>query len=78
MVPLKKEGNGLFNDTLNTFLFIFISIFSYWDCTLVHAPNFKGHYIVLCQEGRKWLINDTLNTFLFTVSWCQTYGKGKF
>ena len=64
----REEGNVLFNEALNTFLFMVI-----WRRTYMvedHSDSERGR-----GEGNV-LFNNTLNTFLFMVIWCRIYGRG--
>ena len=66
-----KEGNVLFNDARNTFLFTVIWKKEEVFYLTTHSTHFIYGYM---EEGRSVLFNDALNTFLFTVIWCRTYG----
>ena len=60
-----KEGNTLFYDALNTFLYMVI-----WHQILFQTNCLQQHLFNSLKEGRKdgnALFNDAPNTFLFTV-----------
>ena len=66
------EGNVLFNDTLNTFLFTVIWRVGH-NMVKNHSDSERGNllrvdWVVGRKEGSV-LFNDALDTFLFTVIW---------
>ena len=62
----RKEGNVLFNDTLNTF---YLWLYGVGHMVKDHSDSERGRNEV------NILFNDALNTFYFTVMWRRTYGK---
>ena len=81
----RKEGNVLFNDTLNTF---YLRLYGVRHVEKDHTDSERGrkemfylmthstHFIYgYMERERNVLFNDTQH-ILFTVIWRRTYGKG--